>query len=153
MLSSRFMSVPLHPCSPSNNNTSSLQCETTNEGSNKGIIRVSGEGSAGVKNTLCFFMYSGCIVVVVSFLAAVERCWCSRGCRNVTHSKTAELDRQVHKVITGEGRGYGKNNVRLFPTARYVAPPVAPFSCTFSNSASLYPKFKRSTLESSLLLL
>lgn len=52
-------------------------CETTNEGNNKGIIRVSGEGSAGVKNTLCFFMYSGCIVVVVSFLAAVERCWCS----------------------------------------------------------------------------
>lgn len=71
--------------------------------------------------------------------------------------QTPELDRQVPKVTTGggEGGGHVKEHFRSFPLVGNVvisllvqiSPAFAPFSHQFSTSASLYPRFKRSTLE------
>ncbi len=68
-------------------------------------------GGAGAKNILSsrenFFVHGGCIVVVVSILAAVERCWCSEPAGTSLIFQTPEVDRQVHKVTTGEGTCQG----------------------------------------------
>lgn len=76
---------------------------------------------------------------MVSSLAAVERCWCSRDCRNLHSSQTAELDRRVPKVTAGEERrgggrgGHGEEYIRLFRFARGAAPPLSfLLRCLFS---------------------
>lgn len=151
MLSSRFTSVPLHPRAPARDSESSLlQGSTEAEGGVEKKRR--GRGWREGYSFLSAFSARarvGMRVVVVSSLAAVGRCWCSRDCGNLRSSTENRIDGCLKSPQERKGGG-AEEYIRLFPFGwrRGDAAPPPRFllrwllsPTDFSNSSSLPPEF------------